>query len=253
MGSIRQILLSNILNGNYLMSKPKLAIMAVSHNIDSDIIRRFIWSLRASETKIPFDIFLGSHKNPKETFRKTTILNDIIRQIINTHPVMVQTDIDMMTPPGLLQSTINFTLTGLHCYHCNYRYVESEEVERWMKVPYRFLPWNEIRKRKTFRASGSWNGMSSLSWLKSNGFCEEIYNLGGPDTEFYKRTSKLGIRWLQDNNFPLSHINHKRRSVPKQGEKNLQLAKSFSIDYNWLKHRKDGVCNSTIERIGVNY
>jgi hypothetical protein len=219
------------------MSKSQIAIIVAAHNINKDIIDRFIWFAKNSESNLAFDIILGSHESSKETFRKTTILNDILRENLANYNIFIQTDIDMLIPPHLIQYTSHIASTDNLCFHCNYRYVEAEEADKWTSGPYFSIPWREISLRKKFSASGSWNGLNRTSWIKTHGFNESIYNLGGPDTEFYMRSVKLGIRWLQDNNIPLSHINHKRRSVPKQGKQNMNTAKQFPTNYDWLNNR----------------
>jgi hypothetical protein len=235
------------------MSKTKIAIIAVNHNIPKEISDRFIWSAKNSEREIPFDLFLGSHEDHMESFRKTTILNDILRKIIDSYNVIIQTDIDMLIPPSIIKRTVECVRGNSNCYHCNFRYVEAKEVDGWNKTGYNTIPWVNIQHRKLFCASGSWNGMSNLTWKRSNGFCEAIFYLGGPDTEFYRRSMKRGILWNQENELPLSHINHKKRSIPKQGKKNLSIAKRYPIDYNWLYRRCDGVSPTKILDIGVNH
>lgn len=226
--------------------------MVVTNHIDPKIIDRFVWSASNSEKSQPFDIYFGCHSNPNEPFRKTTILNDILREILPTHTYIIQTDIDMLIPFGLINMTMENLKSSNTCYHCNYRYVEDKEVDQWKRCGYQTIPWVEIQKRKLFCASGSWNGMDNLTWRRSNGFCEAIYYLGGPDTEFYRRSIQQGIVWRQDNAQALAHINHKRRSVPKQGKKNLTMSKRYPKDYNWIYRRMDGVSETTITKIKVN-
>jgi len=235
------------------MVKPKIAILAVNNNLKTNIQERFIWSLKNSEKKIPFDIFLGGHSKSTEAFRKTTIINDILRKITGSYSFIIQTDIDMLIPPNLIKITMDNLRTNNHCYHVNFHYVESNEMDTWMAKGYGSIPWGEINNRPVFHASGSWNGMSRESWIRSNGFCEAIYYLGGPDTEFFRRSMQRGIVWMQENALPLSHINHPRRAIPKQGKKNLSIAKRYPLDYNWLYRRLREVCETTITKIGVNY
>jgi hypothetical protein len=234
-----------------MISKSEIAIIVVNHNVDPKIQERFIWSVKGSAGKIPVDIILGRHTDKNSVFRKTTILNDILRKNIDSYKYIVQTDIDMLIPPHIINNTVSKVQDHVRCFHVNYRYVEAEEVNAWMKLGYASTPWKDISKRPLFRASGSWNGMNRDCWKKSNGFCEEIFNLGGPDTEFYIRTVKNQIPWYKDDSTPLAHINHPRRSVPKQGEKNMTLAGKFKNDFNWLQNRYRGVCETIIEKINV--
>jgi hypothetical protein len=250
----KQILLNNLKVGKNLSTgKNKIAILVVSNQIGQKTQDQFVWNIKASEPKLPFDLFLGSHSNMNETFRKTTILNDMLRETLDKYDCVVQTDIDMLIPPNLIRITLEHSKVDNLCYHCNYRYVEENEFIKWKTNGWKFIDWVSLVQRPCFKASGSWNGMNSKTWRKSNGFCEAIFNLGGPDTEFFRRCIKLGIDWKQDNGLALSHINHpRRRKIAKQGKKNLEIAKRFPIDYNWLYHREKNICATNIIKIGVN-
>jgi hypothetical protein len=227
--------------------------MVVANNIDPNVLERFVWGIRGSETRMPFDILFGKHENPKETFRKTTILNDILRENLDKYETLVQTDIDMLIPPNLIAMTHIRAKDIKTCFHCEFRYVGTEEVKKWMLTGYPTIPWTSFGNRKRFCASGSWNGMSSATWRVSGGFNESIFNLGGPDTEFYLRCLKLKINWVRELNCFLSHINHRRRAVPKQGKQNLSTARKYPLNYQWLSNRFEGVSPTIITKIGVNY
>lgn len=235
------------------MNKPEVAIFIVGNNIDQKIIERFIASISGSEKSIPLDILIGNHENPQEIFRKTTIFNDILREGIRKYKFMIQTDVDMFIPPNLIQHTVNCISERDICYHSEFRYTEPDEIDRWLQRGYENIPWNEILNRPVKAATGAWNGMNIRTWIKSNGFNEEIYNLGGPDTEFNLRSLQLNIRWKREKIFPLSHINHPRRSVPKQGELNMKISKNNPHNYNWLENRHKTTSPTIIQKIKVNY
>lgn len=235
------------------MSKAELAVFIVNNNIDNRITERFIASIRGGEREIPLDILIGSHANPNEVFRKTTIFNDILRQGIKEYKVMIQTDVDMFVPPGLIRHTRDVVTNKDVCYHSEFRYTEPEEIDKLLASGYKNIPWKAILTRPCKAATGAWNGMNIKTWIRSNGFNEEIYNLGGPDTEFNLRSLKLNIKWIREKTFALSHVNHPRRSIPKQGQLNMTNAKKYSTDYNWLKNRYPNVSPTIIQKIKVNY
>ena len=112
---------------------------------------------------------------------------------------------------------------------------------------YKDISWDAIKKRKVYGASGSWNGFRNYMWNEAGGFCEAIALLGGPDSEFYLRTKKLGLSWYVTSQFPLVHVNHSRRAVRKQGKKNLRTARQFPMTYNWLKNRNKNVGKTKIK------
>jgi len=224
-------------------SSPKIAILAVANNVDEEIKKRFLWAIGESEKDIPFDVYLGWHRNEEQQFHKTVILNDLLRRTLRDYEVIVQTDIDMLIPRGLVRETYFYCRGKSSCYHCNYRLINPKELKG---KEYKKIPWNDISNREIHRASGSWNGMSSDSWISSGGFCEAIALLGGPDSEFYIRTKKNHLHWYITDRFPLCHVNHPKRKVKKRGEKNMRIARSFPKNKNWIRSRNESVCKTKI-------
>lgn len=241
MENIKQRLSKNMETGK---STAKIAIIAVHNRIKSSIVNRFLWAIERSEPEIAFDVFLGKHKKKNQTFFKTVILNDLLRKTIPNYDFIVQTDIDMLIPPGLIRATYQHGLYFDGCYHANYYLVKPKEIK---KCSYKNIPWEKFLKRKPQSASGSWNGMRNNMWDEIGGFCERIISLGGPDSEFYIRSKKHYVNWKIVSDFALGHVNHSRRPVKKQGKKNLKIARSYSNSYNWLKNRNPDVCKSIIE------
>lgn len=227
-------------------STPRIALMTVANSVSADVVDRFVWGAKHSEQNIPFDIYIGDHKDETQKFYKTVILNDILRNILDKYDVLVQTDIDMLIPPNLIKRTLQFCSLRNNCFHCCFHHLNLKEIPN---MKYKHINWNEIKKKKVISASGSWNGMNRDLWKKSGGFSEVIFNLGGPDSEFYMRTRSQGIVWTVVNTFPLCHISHKRRSPQRRGRKNLSLARKYPKSYNWLRHRNPKVCGTNIKVI----
>jgi hypothetical protein len=224
-----------------------IALFTVANNVNEDIVKRFLWSVKNSAPHLDCDVLLGSHSDEKQMFCKPTILNDILRKHYKKYSVMIQTDIDMLIPPGLIEKTYQFCCKDDKCFHCNFHYLESNEVP----AHYKKINWKEIKQRKVISASGSWNGLASHMWKKSNGFAECIYNLGGPDSEFYLRTNKNTVEWFVTSAYPLCHVNHPRRSLPRQGKRNMKTARTYPTDYNWWNNRNEKICPTNIQIINV--
>lgn len=236
-------------------SIPKVAIMVVGNNIPQEVIDQFLWGINGSAKAAIRDghwkgnVLVGSHEDSKQKFFKTTILNDILRRSLKTYDVLIQTDIDMIPSPNLISKTLFHCMGSNGCFHSNFIHAERNQLTE----DYSQMPWMDFYKsRKYCSASGSWNGMNSETWKQSGGFSEVISLLGGPDSEFYIRTSKNGINWHVESPFPpLLHINHKRRNLTRQGKKNMKRARQYPNDYNWINNRNEKVCKTIIQQYPI--
>jgi hypothetical protein len=236
-------------------SIPKVAILVVGNNLSQSVIDQFLWGINGSahdairDNHYKGNVLIGSHEDQEQKFFKTTILNDMIRQSLKTYDIMIQTDIDMIPPPSLISKTLYHCLNSDSCFHANFLHAEPDILTE----DYRKMPWMKLyQSAKYCSASGSWNGMNRNTWIKSGGFSEVISLLGGPDSEFYIRTSKKGIDWHVESPFPpLLHINHKRRNLTRQGKKNMKRARQYPNDYDWINNRNPKVCKTSIQQFPI--
>lgn len=211
------------------MKAGNVCIIVAAQGIPKKTIQRFKESVFASNPARKPIIMIKSGKEKR--FYKTKILNRCLREAIPKFKVIIQTDIDLIVPPGL----INKTCAALkqqpnNCYHHFLRYVDPSEIKG---KKYGQFPWNKWVNLKAEFCSGCWNGMTSKMWKKSGGFNEQMFAWGAEDSEFYNRTVRKGIHWIKKKSFPLVHINHPKRQQ-KRARENGILGKMFSDDTDWL-------------------
>lgn len=211
------------------MNKTDIAIIAVAQNISQDIIERFKSSIKSSSPKYSFDILIGTSDD--KIFSKTKILNSLLRRTIDKYTVIIQTDIDLIIPPDLINETFEKTFNkDRFAYHHNLRYIEEKEIKKLDYLNYPFKKWIMLESKF---CSGCWNGMSSKSWIKTKGYNEEMIKWGYEDTEFFNRSRRLGIFWIKTKSYPLVHINHQKRQTNNVSE-NTKIGNRYSDQTDWL-------------------
>lgn len=207
-----------------------VCIIAAAQGISKDVINRFRDCIKYSRPSVSYDVRIGNSKEKK--FYKTKILNQLLRDNLKNYSVIIQTDIDLVVPHGLIDFTCEM-LRKQHNngFHHNLRYVDPQEIKG---IVYKDYPWNRWKTLPTTFCSGCWNGMYSKVWRKSCGWCEDMFAWGSEDSEFYNRSLRKGIRWMKCDKFPLVHINHKPRQR-KRANQNMSEAKKYSDKTDWIK------------------
>lgn len=216
--------------------KPECCVIVVAEGIEQAAIDRFSAFLRASlQGAMSIDILFSGAGEPRTgEFNKSKHLNTLLREAIDSYQIIVQTDIDLIMPPKLIPHAISCVANhkGL-AYHHVLRHVEPAEIEG---VEYKDFPFNEWKKRKFIYCSGCFNAMRSETWKQAKGYCEAMVEWGNEDTEFWNRSKRLGIHWMNDSNFGLVHINHPRRTR-RNVEQNKQAGMKYHLKTNWLTGR----------------
>jgi hypothetical protein len=212
------------------MKKKHLAIIVVAQGIPQSVIDRFFSSIKESLPAYPYDILVG--KSDDSVFYKTKILNRLLSANMDKYNVIIQTDIDLVIPPGL----INFSYESVAeakttAYHHALRYVRQSEIAKLRYQKYPFSEW--LKLPETF-CSGCWNAMTPEVWKKSRGYNEDMSAWGYEDTEFFNRSRRLGVQWIKDKRFALVHINHPPRQKNRVSE-NTSAGDKYSDQTDWLK------------------
>jgi len=211
------------------MKASNVCIIVAAQGISKKTIQRFKESIYNSKPTRTPTILVRSGKEKK--FYKTKILNRCLRDMMPKFEYIIQTDIDLIVPPGLINQTCNaLKQQPNNCYHHFLRYVDPSEIKGKRYGQY---PWSEWINLKADFCSGCWNGMTSKTWKQTGGYNEQMFAWGAEDTEFYNRTRRKGIRWMNKKSFALVHINHPRRQQRRQKE-NFASAQLFSDETNWL-------------------
>lgn len=210
------------------MNPADIAIIVVAQNISPQIIKRFENSIKYSHPQHSYQIVIG--KSDENIFYKTRILNELLRKCFDYFKVIIQTDIDLIIPPNIIDRT--FEMVYQHdqqAYHHVLRYVDfPNDIRKYSQYP--FKEWIEVHPRF---CSGCWNGLTPTGWKMSRGYNEDMSAWGNEDTEFYHRSMRLGIKWLKEDRFPLVHINHPPRQVDNSA-KNIEIGNLYSDETDWL-------------------
>jgi hypothetical protein len=211
------------------MSKKDICIIVAAQGISNETIRRFKQSVRYSSPQHQVDIIIRSGE--EQRFYKTRILNSCLRDTIDKYNVIIQTDIDLLIPPGLIDRTYDALMKQPNnAYHHNLRYIEPIEIEGKQYKDYPWHTWNGLPH--TF-CSGCWNGMMGKTWMKTGGWNEDMFAWSNDDTDLYNRTRLMKIKWIKDARFALVHVNHPRRQ-PNRKKENIAAAKQYDIQTNWI-------------------
>jgi len=211
------------------MHKKDVCIIVAAQGISKKVITRFRESVAASKPKCICDVMIKCGREKK--FYKTRIINDCLRKTLPKYKVIIQTDIDLLVPPKLIDKTFNMAMgQPSNCFHHFLRYVNPEEIKG---KRYKDFPWHDWVHLKADFCSGCWNGMTGEAWKKSGGLNEDMFAWGAEDTEFYNRSKRKGIRWINCKDFALVHINHPRRQK-KRAKENFEVGRLYSDQTNWL-------------------
>ena len=209
-------------------------IVAVAEGIDPAIVERFRDSIvqSAPRTQVDIDLWVGEREGD---FCKAERLNELVRRNLDKYQVIIQADIDLLIPPGLVDYSCSSVRIGHNlAYHHYLRHVSQAEIEGISYPQYRFSEW---QKRKSIFCSGCWNAMSPKTWKASGGWNPDMLGWGFEDTEFFQRSKKRGIRWILDLQFGLVHVNHDPRT-PRRVEENREAAARYDpLTVNWLTDR----------------
>ena len=151
--------------------------------------------------------------NDMSTFNKSKYLNLGIKRCLSDCSIIVQTDIDFLVPPYLIDLTAIDT-RDTHMW-VRSRYIKMAEItgdwKSYMKLPF----W--------YNCPGSWNAMSADNWRKVGGFDERCcYGWGAEDNILHRRIAEAGITTVAISNVPLCHIEHKPRAWFTHGQRGRQ-------------------------------
>lgn len=215
----------------------KIGIVVIAVNISDNIKNRFLEFLNKS-TDITTVVNLVTEEDgdffTNGIFNKSKALNFGIKQLINECSVIIQTDIDMIIPPGLISKT--FELCTSHDCHIFSRCCNCDKiVNNW-----------EYYKNLELREAGygAWNALAVKSWLDIGGFNEDLYGWGGEDDDLHNRIKRANIPTIILTEYPLVHINHDKRTINRSLE-NFHIRKNFQKT-NWLSTEKEIIRKTVI-------
>jgi hypothetical protein len=193
-----------------------IAIMVVAQNISDEIKHRYAECVSKSKPNCSWDIHFLSSDDPSQkiNFNKSKLLNSGIKNLYNKgYKVIIQSDIDLITPPGIVDKSLEI---GLNLKTCFYNFHYRIDPRHLPKLPDDYQTIDFKLLSKTFaseNANGCWNAMTPESWMASGGYNEYMIEWGREDDVFRSNAgNKFGIKFINFNQFCLIHVNHPPRT-----------------------------------------
>jgi len=214
-----------------------IGILVVADGLGESIRKRLKYCLTASKPRASFDVLIMGNTEPREKgvkFNKCKLLNNGLRQLFDGgYKVIIQTDIDLICPPALIDKTFELAMNNNICVHSSMRRISPEEYARYKE--YRQYPFNRWKKIKPIYATGCWNGMKPNLWKKSGGFNPSMVEWGFEDRSHRNACIQRGIRWKDLHKFPLMHVDHPKRTK-NVSLRNMEMEKKAKREgkMNWL-------------------
>lgn len=210
-------------------------LLVVAHRIPSSVLERFLSHVCLSNPKVATELVVSKEEPDWQEgmpFNKSRALNSLLREALEKYEVIIQTDVDLIIPPGLIdkayETVRNYTNLA---YHHGLRHIELEEIEGLSYEQYPFKKWQH---RKAIFCSGCFNAATAATWKKTRGWNEEMAEWGFEDTDMFKRSARLGVRWTVDYAMGLVHINHRPRTR-RNVAANKAAAAKYDDSTDWLK------------------
>lgn len=212
----------------------EVCLMTVAQGIPQEIKDRFRRCAELSDPRHDFDIvYLGEGHGMTGLFNKSKWLNKGLKALSDRgYQCIVQVDIDLIIPPGLIDTAVEYSKQTDLILHNHHRRVHREAVVKfpeeyhkadWQHYFHRFSPEN---------ANGAWNSASPATWMKSGGWCENMEGWGRDDDTFRYSASHFGLKFHNLNTFCLLHINHPFRGIDNR-KRNKAIESSMRENNSW--------------------
>jgi hypothetical protein len=194
----------------------QVGIFVVAQNISDSVVQRFQGCLEKSNPTVSYDVFILRTQKKEKHFNKSKLLNKGIKTLAKgQYEVLIQTDIDLIIPPGLVDHSYEIAKTGRVCFHNDMRKVNIDDIPGFPKLPsqYAKIDWSIFKKVPFIFASGCWNTMQSPYWWDTGGWNEMMIEWGREDDDWRNRAKKHhGIKFIDSKKFELIHYNHPPRT-----------------------------------------
>jgi len=216
-----------------------VGIMVVAQNISEDIKTRYQECICRSKPSCTWEINYLTANDPdkKKPFSKSILLNRGIKALYRKkYKIIIQTDIDLVVPPGIIDKTLEIGRQPKVCFYNRHYRIDPEKLPKFPEE-YDKADWNMIMKTFPWEnANGCWNGMNPESWMASGGYNEYMIEWGREDDVFRTTAHSYGgIKFINYNKFCLIHINHKQRTKDMRKHNNAMKNKADREGIkNWL-------------------
>jgi hypothetical protein len=225
-----------------MINKKNVAIMAVGQFINSNIINRFCDCINKSKPSVSYDIHILKTTDPSQRpdfFNKSKILNQGIKTLCTEkYEVVIQTDIDLIVPPKIIDKSFEVARIENTCFHANHRRIDVDKILTFPTLPdkYNEMNWDSFLLYFPEPSNGCWNAMRSSSWWNTGGYNENCVNWSREDDDLARRARKFGgIKFIMSNEYALIHVNHAQRNFANVVHNKFVIQDALSKGkINWL-------------------
>lgn len=164
-------------------------VVGISDDIEKEVIQRFTDNLKEYCNEVPAVILLVNDTYINEIYCRSKALNYGIKYAVGIAEQVVCADIDITTDFDIIDYTVDNTPeNGFLCVKCQ---TESGA----------FIP----------EGLGGWVAAYPETWYKTGGWDERMEGWGYEDNALEKRASSLGITFLQNDMYTITHHDHRGR------------------------------------------
>jgi len=229
------------------MTHKDIAFFIIAESIPDEVVNRFESCLEASKPSYNYDVYIikGEKRTKQDQFKqfnKSKLLNGVLRKLLKKdYDVLIQTDVDVIVPPGLVDYSYNIAMSGEKYFHNDMVRIDPERDKDFKNLPtsYNNIDWEKYKKIMSSRwidAAGCWNACQKDLWLKTGGWCEEFVSWSREDDyhrEVVKKFTDLEI--ISSHKFPLLHYNHPPRTKDNRRQNDVVRTKYRKRGFkNWL-------------------
>lgn len=220
-------------------SKPyDIGIVAAAHGVSETHRRVFLDAIKDGNPECSYIVDLvDDSPQPYPMFSKPLAINHGLRRLLPQCRVVVQTDADMMIPPGAIDITYK-----KHCEDDNkIVWIVGHEC-RDFHGAFEWDRWKADEQEQYYlrqNASGSWISLTAENWELVGGFCEDLWGWASDDLEIAARITFRGIKLEKIIDIPLMHQFHKDRpyKLMKYTSRNNNICATSAFSRNWLKKK----------------
>jgi hypothetical protein len=199
-----------------------ICILAIAQGIDLYTIDRFVSCVNQARNKRTIDFYIDNRRPLEDQFNKfnkSNLLNMALRKLIKRdYQVIIQTDIDVIIPPRMIDECFDVAMGGKIFFHNDMVRIDPETDPFFKFLPDTFskLDWDKykvIMQKHSIDATGCFNIMQRRFWAETGGWNEEMCAHGREDDMFAEVIKKYtDIVYINSKKYPLLHYNHPPRT-----------------------------------------
>lgn len=183
-----------------------IGIVVAAQGVPEDDIKKFNGALATHKTKCSYIVeMVQDSPQPNELFSKPIAINQGLKKLLPQCKVVVQTDIDILIPPGAIDYTYDLISKSKFKHIL---WIKSRTLNKF-EDSYPWDKWTKLGIRE--RMSGCWLAMKVGDWWHLGGYNEDIWGWGSDDWELTTKATKRGYTHECAYHLPLMHINHEQR------------------------------------------